>query len=658
MNHKLFLLAAFALIMASCTHENEPNVVETSHAASPIQATATMPESNATTRTTIEQAEGSKDIIVKWKTTGDKINLFFVQGATIAQVEDVPITNVRQENKKGDFSFTLPTEIDEAQAYIVYGVHGAASSVSGGKINVEVSPFTSEFNSFDMPMTFKQDVAAGATLGNVTFAHLGTLVVVTLKNASATDLFVDGGPYMINSATGEPDYTQLPSAEDKILLYDLVGQTTEEVTGTTAVNETQTTMAAGATAVFAAWIVPNSTVPGESKLVIEQGAGNPVIYSSTTKPARSTALQKGRAYHVYAVWNGTTLKLTNETLIPPLEMDELTLTGDLMHAANGSDFIGMVYSKGDGNVYYNAAQTDGTWGGEVSLSTGTQARIAIDDNNHPHVVYTTTDNKIAYLKYDGTVWSTPVYIESNNGGACSKPDIDVDNQGYAHISYSDTKGNTGAYTDKTDIMYALNSSGNFVKTLICDGYYELYGGADAGAEYYDKESYIVVNNNGDYFIITHRYGFSKWMGGSDRNYSIIIKTNSANGGSSSSSTDKYHSYDLEFNGTDVLALYKDNNVNQKATITISGTTASFTSPQSISTAIAPHSLSTNASNTAIGGLTGSNLFSKYNALENTYTDVTVKTATKVGSVNVSGNFYAVYTDNADSKIKIKKMATE
>lgn len=75
-----------------------------------------------------------------------------------------------------------------------------------------------------------------------------------------------------------------------------------------------------------------------------------------------------------------------------------------------------------------------------------------------------------------------------------RPDIAVDGNGYAHITYTDTEGNTGAYTDKPDIMYAVNSSGSFVKTLIYNGYYESYGGADAGADYYDKGSRITLDN--------------------------------------------------------------------------------------------------------------------------------------------------------------------
>jgi hypothetical protein len=112
----------------------------------------------------------------------------------------------------------------------------------------------------------------------------------------------------------------------------------------------------------------------------------------------------------------------------------LVVTGDVMHAQSGSNFIGVVYSR-TGNVYYNQVNPAGVWGEETLLGTGSEARLAIDSNDHPHVVFTaaTSPTKIAYLKYDGSNWSEVVYIESNNGGACSKPDVAVDGNGFALV---------------------------------------------------------------------------------------------------------------------------------------------------------------------------------------------------------------------------------
>ena len=139
-----------------------------------------------------------------------------------------------------------------------------------------------------------------------------------------------------------------------------------------------------------------------------------------------------------------------------------------MHADGEGNFIGVVYSKGDGKVYYNSTQ-DGanTWLGETLLGTGTEARLVIDGSNHPHVVFTTNDGKIAYHKHNGTEWSTE-YITTNNAGTCQNPISPwMAAEGVYYLyRYARTERDQ---TNQADIMYATNSSGTFVKTVIYNG---------------------------------------------------------------------------------------------------------------------------------------------------------------------------------------------
>lgn len=128
----------------------------------------------------------------------------------------------------------------------------------------------------------------------------------------------------------------------------------------------------------------------------------------------------------------------------------LVVTGDVLDAASGSDFIAVVYNR-SGSVYYNRLLSSGTWTGEELLGEGTEAKIALDGTGNPHVVFTSS-GKIAYTTHNGTEWTTTVYIESNNSGTCSKPDIAVDSDGFVHITYTDTMGNTHWYQNKPDIM--------------------------------------------------------------------------------------------------------------------------------------------------------------------------------------------------------------
>ena len=329
----------------------------------------------------------------------------------------------------------------------------------------------------------------------------------------------------------------------------------------------------------------------------------------------------------------------------------LVVNGDLMQAEGGSDFIDVVYGRA-GEVYYNRLNNDSTWEGEVLLGTGTEARIAIDALDMPHVVFTST-GKIAYRKFDGSIWSEVVYIESNNAGTCILPDIAIDGNGVAHITYTDTKGNVGDYTDRPDIMYAVNSSNSFVKTLIFNGYLEFYGGADRYAEYFEKGSLIAVDTDGNYYIITHKFQYQTWMGGNDRQYSIVVTSNLGTGGTSASSSDVYTIHDLENNGSAVYALYKQSTF-KASELALSGATINFTNTIDI-TASSVSSLAVNSTDIAISGKTNTNLFTQFNDLSHVYENIVVK-GSIVSTVEVDGVFYAVYTDNGDGKIKIREVA--
>ncbi len=330
----------------------------------------------------------------------------------------------------------------------------------------------------------------------------------------------------------------------------------------------------------------------------------------------------------------------------------MVVSGDLLHAAAGTSFIDVIYSR-NGEVFYNRLSSSGEWDVEVLLGEGTEGRMAMDNAGNPHVVFS-SGGKIAYLKRTESGWSTVEYIESLNAGTCSRPDIDVTNSGVAYITYTDSKGNVGNYTDRQDIMLAENSTGSFAITLIYNGYLEYYGGADRYAEYFEHGSFIAVTDNGDYYILSLVYQYQTWMGGNYKQYSVVVKSNLGNGGTSASSSNIFGIYDLEFDGTSVLALYKESTF-KVSELTASNSVVSFTNTRDVS-ASSVSSMCANGTNEAVGGKNSANLFTEYNELGHIYENVEVKNAV-VSAVEAGSVFYAVYTDSGDGMIKIREVAT-
>jgi|GEM_PF-1278921 Bacterial surface proteins containing Ig-like domains len=332
-------------------------------------------------------------------------------------------------------------------------------------------------------------------------------------------------------------------------------------------------------------------------------------------------------------------------------------TGDLLDAAGGSTFTGMLYARG-GSIYYNEVDTSGTWGTEALIGTGTEGSLSMDNSDHPHVAYTTSGN-IGYRSFDGSDWSGEELLSSNNGGSCSKPDIAVDSNGNAHITYTDSLGDTGIYT-KPDIMYATNTSGSFGKAIVYRGYYDnLYSSCYIGT-YYSNGSFIAVDSNDDYYIITHQQDYYKPdMQVPESTYSVVVKKNPVDasihdsiGSVGGTSSNILGIFGLSFSNGKLVALYKHSTF-KTAELTDNSGTITFDNIGDISGS-SVSSVATDGVDVLVGGLSSDKLLVNLNGSETIYNDITVK-GTKVSAVYFGIDFYAVYTDNVDGIIKVKNI---
>ncbi|MBU7005631.1 S-layer homology domain-containing protein [Phosphitispora fastidiosa] len=344
--------------------------------------------------------------------------------------------------------------------------------------------------------------------------------------------------------------------------------------------------------------------------------------------------------------DGTTVRHYKVTAVL---LSEVIPVGDFLEAEAGSDFIGVVYTR-DGKIYYNE-KAGGLWGVETEIGTGTEGRMAIDSSDNAHIAYT-TNGAIGYRTFNGSAWSGEVLIASNNGGSCSKPDIAVDSNGYAHITYTDTDGNTFWYDNKPDIMYAVNTSGSFTNQVIFDGYYESLGGATYAGNYFNKGSYIALDSGDNYYIAAHKYNYYRWMSGTDKTYSIVVKSNLGTGSTTGSSTDVFDIYDLTANGDTIHLLYKQSTF-KVSELVFSGAAISFINTGGL-TGTSVSSVETDLTNVVVGGINSTKLQTHYNGQSQVYDGIVVK-GTRVSVVNTGGTFNAIYSDNADSIIKLAEI---
>lgn len=654
------VMASLLLFVAGCEkesllgHQPEKNPGTPAVVNRTLTLSAEMPNNGPTTRIALTQ-EG-KRINMAWE-SGDELQLCFVQGETKVK-GTVVVSNISPDGKKASFNISIPNEIVEG-TFDLYGVYGGLG-LSEIDPRIALLPSIGGAGSLSALSEREDAMLIFSSTGiqtsdpqvSVTFRHLGSLFCITLKNKSMMDI-TDMASMRLTSTTGGWAYNFSGGGE-----YDLVNdafQGTGSAGNYLPFNAPVDNLASGDSVSFWAWFPPLPTaIFPKLKLEMRNGSGSLFAESDNRKPARTSALSVGKSYYFYAMWDGEALMFTDSTFIPPPELMDLTLTGNLRHADSGSDFLGLVYLK-SGSIYYNEAKKPSEWTGEVLMGVGSDPRVAIDGDDNPHVVYTTTDGKIAYRTRSGGTWSDAVYIESNYSGTCSKSDIAVDGNGYAHVTYTDTKGNTGDYTDSDDIMYAVNSSGSFVKALIWNGYYVDHGGAYADGYYYQKGSRITLDGSGQYYIMAHKFHRNKTPGWTDRIYSIQITSSVAGGdlGSFVRSRDNDYEdiYDLAFDGANVIAFYKGGGVNKTAALTVSGTSISATDVQTVTTPINntfanPATLAVVPGLRVLGGITstGSKFFAKLGAEEMIIDEFVVKSETVPVVLIMGGDEYGVFTD--------------
>ncbi|SDK11901.1 S-layer homology domain-containing protein [Natronincola ferrireducens] len=345
----------------------------------------------------------------------------------------------------------------------------------------------------------------------------------------------------------------------------------------------------------------------------------------------------------------TTLAAATSTFNSAKAAGTLTIApqGLLLDAEAGTDFTGVLYTR-DGNIYYNQQDSEGIWGSEALIGVGGEGRLAIDGSAKPHVAYVTKApsgyDAIGYRKFDGTGWTVEELIESNGSANCSKPDIAVDSQGFSHITYTDRRGNSANYDD---IMYATNVSGSFVKTLIGEGYYGSFFSGSWDWNYFTKGSYITIDNNDQYYIMTHeRQGNRNSWGDTYNNYRIWVNSNNISGNNSS---DDREIYSILTNNGKLYALYRAGTV-KVTELTVSDGSITSANDRVVTDITTAFSHDVSGNNIVIGSKDGNNLRVHYNENPTTYNQIEVA-GNAVSIVNLGGIFYAFYTDNEDDSIK-------
>lgn len=265
----------------------------------------------------------SKDVLLKWEVGNFDLNIVFKQGDVLKLVKGVEIKEAKGETCS--FDVEIPEGIDVGKAFDLYGAVAENIKVRDGKILVGVGAhglyeLTNHSSNRDgaVPVWFKsENVTLNESEVDAEFMHLGAMAVLTIKNESTKPLKTAG--FAVRPVSGSDEFYlkgALPFGGNTELPYiNLLEMNEAPQDIMTRVIYPSVDIAAGEIAHVGFWFRPNAlTQTPEVNLVVYDAETRQPIVSKNTRQGRSTAMEVGKAYNLYATWNGTDLTLQDQRM--------------------------------------------------------------------------------------------------------------------------------------------------------------------------------------------------------------------------------------------------------------------------------------------------------------------------------------------------------
>ena len=308
MNKFLSLFCGCALLLLghnSCSQA--PEAVQEWMATSPqrITVTATLPASSDSARkarAVVQHATGTLKLTTKWQ-TGDRVNVIMEQNGKLVRANSTTVRDVSTDGKRCHFTLEVPQGIDAQKPIKVYGACGVNVDIKDNQFVVAAQPIYRAKSQGTAPLYFKAEINKFSEFSDVKFEHLGTYEVVHVQNGTRAQIAVEEARLTAETAWS------LGTKDGKGAWYaPLTGRVWQD--GSANVSTEAQAIAPRSEGVFINWYIPNGTLinPRVSAKV------NGTTVTSTAQKEANVKMQAGRAYHVYALWDGQELHFSEKDL--------------------------------------------------------------------------------------------------------------------------------------------------------------------------------------------------------------------------------------------------------------------------------------------------------------------------------------------------------
>ena len=410
-----YILASLTMMLLPAGCSQMESIPDESFDASSrrVKATIQMPTTDYT-RATLSESSSSLDLQTCWE-NGDELQLFITQGDTKYELENIPVTDIKSDGKSATITFNIPSGINVGKSYTLFAFSGIKGDVSYASIwypYCRMKLGRTELNKFKAPL-FCQE-----TVNNVCpvlyFRHYETYELLHVKNTSNSYIWFRLDGFRVDNPWYRGDSEVLLTSNwdpTNNLPNDWKGEVQSEVLEIPANGE--------------ATIISNYLPSGyKMKDAYLLASINGTSVTSTNKKSSDLTVEQGRAYHLYATWDGNNLSFDNgdAPLVKTIGITPSRLEFGTLAVDEGDSQTFTVSNTGTATVTYKVAYTDGDFSIEGSGKTVT---LQPDDSDTYTVVFKPS---IEDYQYNQTVEITS---DATNGtqyltlvGASEKKRID------------------------------------------------------------------------------------------------------------------------------------------------------------------------------------------------------------------------------------------
>ncbi|MBQ2486348.1 MAG: hypothetical protein II518_04740, partial [Candidatus Methanomethylophilus sp.] len=249
------------------------------------------------TRVSLWPHEQSLDLTPAWQQE-DMIRVFLRDGGTYHDLSSVPVRSISGDGKGCLFSYTIPGDMSGSEGLREICFTDAANPVlEDGRIYYGASLVRAPLERFRAPVLLDHPVAEGK---DAKFRHYMTYELLHVKNETGADItfshcgfvserkwYRESGAYCLDTG----DFTEGSSAAVPA-----------------AGRSEALTIPAGGTGIVISAYVPSGERIAEAQLLADIDGERIVSYN---RKSSSAELRTGRAYHMYASWDGSKLTFRN-----------------------------------------------------------------------------------------------------------------------------------------------------------------------------------------------------------------------------------------------------------------------------------------------------------------------------------------------------------